>query len=124
MGLFNKKINATSALTTLIIATAIILIRSGLDLFYNNTFENTLLNLFSNLGFLEFSIFIFILCILFLFVFNRLELIRHILISFPGAIHDFFVKIKIKWSLRKKVLFILSLLLIIIICWKLFQFKN
>ena len=120
MGLINKKINATSALSTLIAATAIILLRSGLDLFYNYTNENSLVNWFSNSGFLEFSIFIFTLCILLLFVFNKLELIRHILISFPGFIRDFLVRIKIKGSLKERVLFILTALLIIIICWKLF----
>ena len=120
MGLINKKIIANSALLTLVVGTSVILLRSGMDLFYNKTYPNILLEWFANSSFLEFSVFIFILCILFLFVFNKLELYRHLIISFQKIISNLFIKTKIKWSPRGKIILILSVLLLIIIWWTLF----
>jgi SSS family solute:Na+ symporter len=75
ISLFNQRIHAKSALRTLYAGTGIILVRSVLEIFLNNNqgLGNNLLNLFVKSDFLDFSVFIFSLSILFLFVFNRIR---------------------------------------------------
>ncbi|MFH1196216.1 MAG: hypothetical protein V1720_10910 [bacterium] len=75
VGLLNKKIDAVSALITLITITVIILCRTLLSIFYvDDQSKGSFLNWFINSSFIEFVIVVFLLSVLCLFVFQKLDL--------------------------------------------------
>ncbi len=118
VGLFNKKINGISALVTLCTGSLIILVKAVFEIIFINQpviFGNTIINLFLQAGFFEFSIFIFFFSILCLFVFNKLELVQHITSSFLRIIKGIFLKLKYRKEVHQTVFFILSVLIVIIL---------
>jgi len=109
ISLIKTKIKAASALLTLCASTVIILLRVVHEIFYNNHFfSSAILKWFTHSGFLEFSIFIFMLTIMFLFVFNKVEWIRIVLTSFKRV----FLKRKYNSGFHKKVFVVLPALAI------------
>jgi SSS family solute:Na+ symporter len=73
MGLLYQKANGISAFIVLSIGTIIIVLRAALELFFNYSSDgNSIINLFVNSDFLVFSIFIFFLSMLLLFIFSKL----------------------------------------------------
>jgi uncharacterized sodium:solute symporter family permease YidK len=74
VSLVNSKIDAWSALVAFCVATAVIIIRSVTELFYQDSvIENTLIQWLLKTGFLEFSVFIFLFSVLFLVSFYRVR---------------------------------------------------
>jgi SSS family solute:Na+ symporter len=98
LSLINQKIHSTSVLVTLSAGTLVILLRASIEIFFPGyTFGNSLVRLFSGLGFLDFSVFIFFLSIMFLFAFNKAEWIQNVARMLKHIIE------KLKWSLNKTV---------------------
>jgi solute:Na+ symporter, SSS family len=74
MGLVYNKANALSAFFTLSAGTLIIILRAVLELFFNSSSDgNIVVNFFVKSDFLVFSTFIFLLSLLLLFIFSRLQ---------------------------------------------------
>jgi len=106
IGLLNQRINGVSALLTLCAGTAVVVSRSALEMFLDtDRIGNTLFRWFAQSGFLEFSVFIFLLSVLFMFAFNRLEWVQH--------------AVKIGWNFHRTVFLALSALIIIVVWWTL-----
>lgn len=119
ISLINQNINATSALMTLITGTIVILLRTSLEFLKYRPLENTLLGWFVQSGFLEFSIFIFALSVLLMYLINRLKFVRH-KVRLPKQIPEKFnLKSKFIHGLYKRVFIFLSVI-IIIFAWLIF----
>lgn len=79
ISLVNNKIKAATAVTTLISGTIIIILRIIGEIVFNNDYlGNNIFSWFVKSNFLEFSTFIFVLSILFLFCINKLESVQHL----------------------------------------------
>jgi SSS family solute:Na+ symporter len=107
LSIINKKINSISVIVTLGLGTIIILLRASFEIFFSDyAFGNSLVSSFSGLGFLDFSVFIFLLSILSLFVFNKAEWAQSLVRILKQ------VALKLKWNLNKTVFLILLALII------------
>ncbi len=77
--LITRKIRSLSAMLTLHVASAIILVRAAIEILYpGGNFQSALLSAFAGTGSLEFAVFIFLTSIALLFVFNEFGRFQHI----------------------------------------------
>jgi SSS family solute:Na+ symporter len=98
LSLISKRINSISVITTLSVGTIIILLKASFEIFFSDyTIGNSLMNLFSGLGFLDFSIFIFFLSVLSLILFSKVEGLQNLVKILKQVIA------KLKWNLNKTV---------------------
>ena len=73
--LINKKINAACAIITFCASTVLISFRSIAELFFGGyTFESTMIQWFVEIGFLEFSVFVFLFSMLFVLSIHKLRM--------------------------------------------------
>jgi hypothetical protein len=106
VGLLDQRIDGASALLTLCAGTAVVVVRTVLEMFLDTQrFTNIIFRWFARAEFLEFSIFIFLLSALFMFASSRLEWVRHAL--------------KSGWNLHRTVFLVVSALIIIVVWWTL-----
>jgi solute:Na+ symporter, SSS family len=74
ISLLNKRIQSPGVMWTLYAGTAIILTRAIIDVFFTSIhFENITTEWFAQSSFLDFSVFIFVISIIFLFVFDKIN---------------------------------------------------
>ncbi len=106
VSLVNRKIGSVSALLTLHVGAAIILVRVAAEIFfYDQGFEGSLLNWFTRSDPLEFTVFVFLLSVILMFAFHKLEVVRHAIVSLGRTLGSPFRKFKVKRSLHKTVLY-------------------
>ncbi len=109
ISLINKRIKSVSAFITLCASTVVILLRISSEIFYgNHLFGSEILKWFTHSGFLEFSIFVFLLAASLLFTLNKTEWVLQITSSFKRA----FSKGKINSGYHKKILLAIPVLAI------------
>jgi SSS family solute:Na+ symporter len=109
IGLINKKIKSVSAFVTLCTGTVIILLRSVHELFYAGyTFDSPILKWFTQSGFLEYSISVFLFTVIFLFAFDKAGIVQLIANPFKR----FLSKRKFSSGFHKKILFVMPALII------------
>ncbi len=78
VSLISRKIRSLSAMLTLVVASAIILVRAAAEVLYpDRNFESELLGAFAGTGSMEFAVFIFLISIALLFVFNGFGRLQH-----------------------------------------------
>lgn len=88
--LVTRKVRSLSAILTLHVASAIILLRAAIEILYpDRNFQNALVEAFAGTGSLEFAIFVFLVTIALLFVFNEFGRLQHIPIPMQRSMKFF-----------------------------------
>ena len=119
VSLISRKINSATALMALTVGTVLILFRAMIEISGDYSFEGSLISWFAQSGFFEFSIFIFLSSILFMFVFNELKWVQLKISSFIKMLKHGFFKLYTLRNSYKKVFIFLSVLIIIFLWWAL-----
>lgn len=104
VGLLNRSINGASALVTLVVISALIIVRVISETFFgNSSLGSGVISWFVESNFLEFCVFIFIISGIFLFSLGRIELVQRIVFVSLNTLKRFYIRLKYIWNLFSKV---------------------